>query len=92
MQTDRQTVQQRHHPSRRRPSKCVRLREIREEREMSQNDLCFLIAELNLPSHLEQTHISSIETGRSAAWPKWRTDIAIALQLSEEEVFPEYQR
>ncbi len=85
MQTDRQIVKRN-----RRPSRCFRLRQIREERELSQTDLCFLIADLNLPSHLEQTHISSIETGRSAAWPQWRTDIAIALKLPESEVFPEY--
>lgn len=86
MQTDRQAVKQK-----RRPSKCIRLRQIREERHLSQGDLCLLIADLNLPSRLEQTHISRIETGASPAWPLWRTDIAIALQLPEVEVFPEYQ-
>ena len=74
----------------RRPSKCLKLRQIREERGLSQVDLCLLIAEADLPSRLEQTHISRIETGSSPAFPLWRTDIAIALNLPEAEVFPEY--
>jgi transcriptional regulator with XRE-family HTH domain len=61
------------------------LREIR----MSQNKTILEISRLTL---ISPSDISQIELGKKPCFPAWRKRIAAALDMPEDEVFPEYQK
>lgn len=58
-----------------------RIREIREERGLSQTRLACLAG-------IAASNLSNIETGKRSPWPKVRADLARALGVTEEDLFP----
>ena len=59
-----------------------RLRQYREKAGFSQ-------AQLSQITGIQQYKISKIENEHEAAWPAYRRKFAIALQTTEEELFPD---
>jgi len=57
-----------------------RLREVRQEKGMSQLRLAYLTG-------IQPSAISRVENGHMAAFPNWRRRFALALRVRENEIF-----
>jgi transcriptional regulator with XRE-family HTH domain len=59
-----------------------RLKEYREKAGLSQTELAWI-------ARMAAQNISAIERGKLAPWPRVRKALAVALNVSEVELFPE---
>lgn len=59
-----------------------KVKELREEAGLSQRELSERV-------HVCQSLICAVERGRTLAYPKLRREIALALRVRQDEVFPD---
>lgn len=60
----------------------TKLREIRQRKEMTQLQVAAMTG-------IAPNVLSELENGRRRAYPGWRRRLAMALKVSQEELFPE---